>query len=125
MEQDVKTYYLNDDINSEILLSDTPLLYGSDEPVDEMLNDVEFEDDFLYTDETYVNDHTISRMHEANPGNPELVEDGRDIGTIHDEYHMGQVNRMEEDGDVDGLGQDLYDINDRITNIGYTDFATY
>lgn len=107
--------------------NDTPLLYGSDEQINDNTDLFNFDDEFLYTEESYVNDHTTWRMHEANPGNAELNGDGRDIAIIHDEYHMGQVNRLEEDGDVDGQYEnELYDINaQKDANIGYTDFATY
>ena len=101
--------------------SDSPLLYGSDEIIESPLN---FDDAFLYTDDSYVVDHTVHRMHEAIPGNPMLKEDGRTIGEVHDDYHFQQVSRLDEDGDVDGIHKDLYDINGGGVT-GYTGFQTY
>lgn len=100
---------------------DTPLLYDTDEII---MSPSNFDDDFLYTDDSYVVDHTVHRMHEAIPGNPMMNEDGRTIGEVHDDYHFQQVSRLDEDGDVDGIQQDLYDIDGNGVT-GYTGFQTY
>ena len=112
------------------LTQPTPSIYTNPpvaEPEQIARKTVTFDDDFLYSDDSDINDYTVHRMHESKPGNPVMDDNHQTIAQMHDNYHMSQVNREEEDGNVDGhFDNDLYLIDDKVDQInGHTDFDTY
>jgi len=89
-------------------------------------SDHDLDDDFLYEQ-----DDTVPFAASRSNENPDLfpMEDGDDAKTIaevHDEFLMRSAPRADDDTNVDGFyGDELYNIDDKPSAIGYTDFATY
>jgi hypothetical protein len=86
----------------------------------------EIDDEFLYAENETV-PFAESRSNENNDQFPlNDCDDERTIAEVHDEFLRRNVNREDDDTKVDGYyGDELYDIDDKPSNIGYTDFATY
>ena len=84
------------------------------------------DDDFLYD-----NDENIPFAESRSNENLDVFplnddNDEKTIAEVHDEFLMRSVNRENDNTKVDGYyGDEMYDIDNKPSDIGYTDFATY
>ena len=87
----------------------------------------QLDDSFLYTD-TVEPHFAQSRSNEGQSFSeyPDNCGDERTIAALHDEFVGRSITTEMDKGNVDGIykgGQ--YNLGDDVTDMGYTDFATY
>lgn len=87
----------------------------------------QMDDSFLYEDSAEPEfAHSRSNEGQTFSEYPDNCNDNRTIAELHDEFVGRSITIDMDRGDVDGVykgGQ--YNIDDNITDMGYTDFATY